>query len=128
MHTLVLDFVRTRLSLSIVRLLSLLLCICAYKYLVVSRYVTLQLPVTCQILSVNSRLPLQSAHQVHQQVHGLLVKPGAVDEWATVILWALNNPVLTKELAVAGKHYVAEKFSIEKIPKLYLSSFIGITS
>ena len=50
---------------------------------------------------------------LHQKT-GLLVKPGAIDEWASAILWVLNNPALAKQFAVAGKHYVAEKFSIEK--------------
>ena len=59
---------------------------------------------------------------LHQKT-GLLVSPGVVDEWASAILWALYNPVLTKELAVAGKHYVAEKFSIEKNTQALLKLF-----
>jgi len=59
---------------------------------------------------------------LHQKT-GLLVSPGVVDEWASAILWALYNPVLIKELAVAGKHYVAEKFSIEKNTQSLLKLF-----
>ena len=59
---------------------------------------------------------------LHQKT-GLLVKPSVVDEWAAAILWALYNPILTKELAVAGKHYVAEKFSIEKNTQALLKLF-----
>lgn len=50
---------------------------------------------------------------LHQKT-GLLVKPGDPEEWAVAILWVLNHSDLAKQLAIAGKSYVAEKFSIDK--------------
>lgn len=49
---------------------------------------------------------------VINQVTGLMIEPGNVEEWANAIVWVLSNPVTAKQMAQEGKKFVMEKFSL----------------
>jgi glycosyltransferase involved in cell wall biosynthesis len=47
------------------------------------------------------------------QKTGLLVQPGDIGQWAEAIIWMLSHSCIGKELAMEGKRYVKNKFSLE---------------
>jgi glycosyltransferase involved in cell wall biosynthesis len=49
---------------------------------------------------------------VINQVTGLMIEPGNVEEWANAIVWVLSNPATAKQMAQEGKKFVMEKFSL----------------
>lgn len=50
---------------------------------------------------------------VVNQVTGLMIEPGNVEEWANAIIWTLSNLSTAKKMAQEGKKFVVEKFSLE---------------